>query len=143
MTTENELLDGFEVAKNVTREFFVIPEDGTMMYLKFESPFEVDASIEIRTRKSKDNPDGTAQKEPMEVADVINLKTGDVGRIIGNAVIKSELRKTYPENGYVNRYFSFSQGASKTGRGGNKYRTFKIVELKMKGQAQTTGTKTK
>jgi hypothetical protein len=131
MTTEtNNFASMIEVVKNVTREFFVIPEDGSPMYLKFDSPFAIDNSIEIRTRRSK-NDDPNAPKEPMEIADVTNLQTGEVGRLIGNSVIKSELRKAYPNDGYVDRYFQITQGAMKTGKT-NKYRSFKIVEIKLR-----------
>lgn len=120
-------INSFEVVRNITKEFFVIPEDGSPMYLKFDSEFKTDSSIEIKTRKTTDG-----NKEPMEIADVTNLATGEVGRLIGNAVVKSELRASFPEDSYVGKMFSFTQGAQKTGRGGNKYRSFKIVELREK-----------
>jgi hypothetical protein len=127
----------FDVVKNVTKEFFVIAEDGTPSYFKFDSAFVVDETIQVRTRKSKNDPDGT-KKEPMEIADVTNIETGEVGRLIGNSVIKSELRRTYPDNKYVGLMFEIKQGAGKTGStSGNKYRTFKIVEIRLKGNAAT------
>lgn len=129
----------FEVVKNVTREFFVIPEDGSPMYLKFDSAFVVDNNIQVRTRRSK-NDDPNAPKEPMEIADVVNLQTGAVGRLIGNAVIKSELRNNYAEDSYVGKYFKITQGAMKSGKT-NKYRSFTIVEIKLKATDATTSKK--
>lgn len=125
-------LSQYEVTKNVTRDFFMIPDDGSPMYLKFESPFIVDPTIEVKMRRGKNNDD---KKEPMEIADVINLQTGELGRLIGNEVVKSELRTQYPNDSYVGKVFEFKQGSQKTGRGGNKYRTFKIAELRPKGAA--------
>jgi hypothetical protein len=117
----------YTVVRNVTKEFFVIPEDGTPMYLRFETAFAKDESIEIKTRSRAG--DGDKKKEPMEIADVVNMMTGEIGRLIGNEVVKSELRGSYPEDSYIGKVFEIRQGASKTGRGGNKYRTFKIVEM--------------
>lgn len=121
---------------NVTKEFFVIPENGEPMFLKFQTPFQPDASIEVRTRRTKEG-ENTADKKPMEIADVVNLATGEEGRLIGNEVIKSQLRSKYPDEGYVNRMFQISQGQQKTGRGGNKYRSFKIIELVPKTSSES------
>lgn len=127
----------FEIVKNVTKPFFVVPEDGTPMYLKFLTPFVLDDTIQVRTRTTK-NEDGTEKKkEPLKVADVVNLQTGEEGRIIGNSVMISELEKCYPEQGYASRYFQITQGAMKTGKT-NKYRTFKIVEIKLR-EPEATG----
>jgi len=137
----NETLQ-FEVLKNVTREFFVVPEDGTPLYLKFESPFAVDASIETRTRRSKNDPEGDKKKEPMKVADVVNLQNGEVGRLIGSSVIISEMEKSYPDSTYVNKDFQYIQGQKKKGAGGNTYLTLKIVEIKLKNQPGSDAAKT-
>jgi hypothetical protein len=134
----------FEVVNNVTKEFFVIPEDGSAMYLKFETAFKIDESITLRTRRTKNEEGQVIQKEPMEVADVVNLQTGEEGRLIGNSVIKSELRNNYPSDSYVGKYFEFKQGEKRKSKDGNTYRAFKIVEIKLKSGAnnETAGTKT-
>lgn len=124
----------FDVVRNVTKEFFVVPEDGTPMFLKFQTAFATDPSLVNIGRRSK-NDDPDKPKEPIEVADVLNLQTGEEGRIIGNSVIKSELRSSYPDESYVNKYFRITQGAMKQGKS-NKYRSFKIIEIKIREKSE-------
>jgi hypothetical protein len=126
---------GDYVMQNVTKDFFVIPEDGTPFYVKFTSPFAVDESLEVRSRRSK--KEGEADKKPMEVADCINLSDGVEGRLIGNEMIKSELRAKFPDNKYVGEMFEIKQGEKRKSKEGNTYRAYKIVRLVPKGASNT------
>jgi hypothetical protein len=128
-------MDQFEVLKNVTKEFFVIPEDGSPMGLKFTSAFTVDETLSMRQRKSKNDE----KREPMEVADCVNLVTGEEGRLIGNAVVKSELRNSYPDDGYVGLMFKFEQGEKRKSKDGQTYRAFKISEIKLSSNGDAKG----
>lgn len=134
----------FEVVRNVTLPFIIIPNDGTPSYIKFDTAIEADKStFSERVRKSK-NGEGPATQEPMHLATVTNLQTGEVGRLVVHSVLESTLTEAYPDGSYVGKYFQIVK--SKTA--GKRYFSFNIVEIKLKGgnagqqeQAKAKGTK--
>ena len=52
--------------------------------------------------------------------DVLDLMTGDTRCVGADAVLKSELREKYPNDGYINRDFEIRKYAP---RGGKRYAT--------------------
>ena len=138
--TPNEMLPfgEIEVVRNVTLPFIIIPSDGTPFYMKFETAIEPDkTTFSERVRKGKTNADGTAQSvEPMHIAEVTNLQTGEVGRLVAHQVLESNLDEAYPNQGYVGKYFKVSKQKS-----AKRYFTFNIVEIKLKTQSQEAAKK--
>lgn len=124
--------------ETVTKEFIVIPEDGTPVYYRFETAFAVDPNLQNVGRRGKNKDGSEAEQAPPEIAEVVNMLTGEVARLIGPEVVKSELRKTYPNDGYVGQIFEIKQGTQKTGKSGNKYRTYKINRMVPKAAAPTS-----
>jgi len=129
MTAENEMLQ-FEIIRNVTLPFIIVPGDGTPFYLKFNTAIAADTTtFSERVRKSKLDGDKSATQEPMHIAEVTNLQTGEVGRLVMHSVLESNLNEAYPGNTYVGRYFKINKEKAK----GKRYFNFNIVEIKLKG----------
>ena len=130
----------FDIVRNVTLPFLIIPTDGTPSYLKFDTAIAPDTTtFSERVRKGKTNDDGSKQSvEPMHIATVTNLQTGEVARLVVHSVLESNLLEAYPEDGYVGKYFKIVKQKS-----AKRYFTFNIVEIKLKGQdaGKTTGAK--
>jgi hypothetical protein len=128
MTDANSMMQ-FEVVKNVTLPFVMIPGDGTPFYIKFNTPIEADKStFSDRVRASK--KEGESKQEPMRLAEVTNLQTGEIGRLVVHSVLESTLVETYPDAQYVGRCFQLK----KQKNAGKRYFSFEIVEIRLKGQ---------
>jgi hypothetical protein len=140
--TANEMTQfgEIEVVRNVTLPFIIIPADGVPFYMKFNTAIEPDkTTFSERVRKGKVNADGTQQSaEPMHIAEVTNLQSGEVGRLVAHQVLESNLDEAYPNAGYVGKYFKISKQKS-----AKRYFTFNIVEIKLKAQdgGKNTGAK--
>jgi hypothetical protein len=132
----------FEIVKHVTLPLIKILEDGTPMYLRFESEIRVaDQLVATRARQTKDPTTGKVEEKgapmpPPDIADVTDMQTGQLGQIIVNAVLKSNLEKVYPKNEYVSKCFQLKK--IKTSK---RYFTFEILEIRLKGQAASTPAK--
>lgn len=132
----NEMMQ-FEIVRNVTLPFIIIPSDGTKFYLKFNTAIQPDTStFSERVRKSKNDADSKQTVEPMHIAEVTNLQTGEVGRLVAHQVLESNLVEAYPNDGYVGKYFQITKQKAAKGR----YFNFNIVEIKLKSKdAETKG----
>ena len=86
-------------------------------------PFYVEIQSVIRA--SKQYPDG-------EIADVLNLETGELQTMKITKVAGSELRKGYPGDGYLGKEFAILPIAPTTRR---NYWLYKIAELERDGEA--------
>lgn len=96
-----------------------------------DAPFFVEFRTAIKQGdvvSTKQGADGQAMK-PADVAQVVNLETGEVQTLICNAVLKSELEKNYPKAGYVGKQFRIVQHAK---TGGKRYNPYSISEIKLK-----------
>jgi hypothetical protein len=133
--TANEMTQfgEIEVVRNVTLPFIIIPADGVPFYVKFNTAIEPDkTTFSERVRKGKVSADGTQQSaEPMHIAEVTNLQSGEVGRLVAHQVLESNLDEAYPNAGYVGKYFKISKQKS-----AKRYFTFNIVEIKMKTKSE-------
>lgn len=133
----------YDVAKHVTLPHFKLAEDGTPNYFKFLSAIEKGKDLEAgKARKAKDG-DAKETDEQMEAPDlmeVLDLATGELGQIIVNAVLKSNLEEKYPNNGYVDKMFLIRKLAA-VKKGSRKYYTFEILEIKPKAAGSEAASK--
>lgn len=126
----------FEIVRNVTLPFFIMPEDGTPSFVKFLTAIKPDESSfsERVTRRRKANADGTEnkdQKEKMDIANVVNLQTGEEMRLVCHEVLKNIMTETYSDDAYVGKLFRVVKTPKKGGRGG-KYYAFDVAEIRLK-----------
>lgn len=111
----------FKVTKHVTVPLLKVPDNGEPVYVKITGTIHKAAAIEGGRKDSE----GKVQ-EPPELAQVINLETGEVMQIIFNAVLKKEIEREYPDGAYVNKSFQIRKFKMQTGK---RYATFQITEI--------------
>jgi hypothetical protein len=68
---------------------------------------------------------GDEKKEPPHLANVKDMDTGEIGLIICPHVLRSELNNSYPDAGYVGKYFEITQHKVE----GKNYTVFDIAEV--------------
>lgn len=112
----------FKVTKHVTLPLIKIGNDP--VFLRLDSA--ITKADEVTRGRASKNEDGTekALMSPPELAQVTDMVTGKPAQIIVNAVLGSELRKKYPNDGYVGKTFRIV----KTQLQGKRYATFEITE---------------
>jgi hypothetical protein len=135
----------FEIVRHVTLPQIKLPDDGSALYLRFEKAIETARQLEaMKTRRSKNATTESTETPlpPPQVAEVTNLQTGELGQFIVNAVLESNLNESYPDEGYVKKCFSIKQLSLKKGRGGYSYKTFEILEIRLKEAANAAPNKT-
>lgn len=126
----------YEVVKHVTLPLLKIPEDGSPVYISVDEAIIQAEKIET-TRRARTVDPGEApkvEKAPPELMRVTNLETRQPMQMIANAVLASQLRKTYPSDGYVGKMFQIRRFKIATGK---LYATFEILEVRPKQQAET------
>lgn len=130
MTTE---MLQFEIVKRVTVPFLIISDDGLPVYLKFDSAIEPDKStFSERVRKAKSTADGQKPNEqPMHIATVTNVQTGEVLRLVAHEVLENTLNESYKDQSYVGKIFEIK----KTKKAGKRYFSFDVTEIKLKTTA--------
>ena len=120
----------FEIVKRLTVPFLIIPSDGTPLYLQFKTAIEPDkTTFSERVRASK--KDGEKQVEPMHIAEVVNLQSGEVLRLVAHQVLESTLTDGYPNASYVGKAFEIK----KTKAAGKRYFNFDVTEIRLKTAA--------
>jgi hypothetical protein len=123
----------YEIVKHVTLPFFIIPE-ATPVYIRFDSAILADtSSFSERVRKTKGD---TGSKDPMDIANITNLQTGEVCRLVAHQVLKNTLTETYANDSYVTKTFKIVKTERKGGRG-SKYFAFDITEIRLKSKGET------
>lgn len=116
----------FEVAAHVTRSVLPqIPDEP--FYIEFQTPF---VASKMNPEFSKYRDKKTGEPSLPDVAEVVNLATGEYQILIGNTVLQSEITKAYPDETYVGRCFAVLQTKSEIDK---RYRVYKIVEIRRKG----------
>jgi hypothetical protein len=81
---------------------------------------------EIMVSESAPSKTGSAPTmEPAEIFHAINLETGEEGTVIANAVLSENLKKQYPDAGYVGKCFEIVKYDIQ----GKKYSGFTITEI--------------
>jgi hypothetical protein len=111
-------LDGgqYKIAKQVTRTV-LHQHDGEPFYIQFQSSI----------RRSTVEPAGDkADMAPPNIADVLNLETGEMQILVMNTVLESELQRAYPNDDYVGRMFGVKRGKSELDK---RYKVYTIIEI--------------
>lgn len=85
---------------------------GIVYYVKIVTP--------IKTGEKLDD-----KKEPAEICEVIDMETGEHRTLVTSTVMRKELHKQYPADGYVNKFFQLSQSK----REGKNYNDVTLVEI--------------
>ena len=130
----------FEVAKQVSIPFHKIEEPGIKHFLKFLSAFEKDTSgFSERMRRSKKDEENQST-EPVDIARVLNLATGQTEKLLAHSVLKSQLMEAYPDNSYVDKTFQIEKKEKQKGK---RYFEWEILELKLKAKAEEASTEHK
>lgn len=109
---------GFTRKKAVTLPSFVIKKEGDVRNFLFTSAMRKSDVV------TKDK-DGKAQ-EPATVANVTDLNSGEEGIYLVNTVVAENLRKMYPDDGYVQKKFEIEHKGKKDGK---RYGSFSVYEL--------------
>lgn len=132
-------IEDYVVARNVTVPFYIIKDDGTPSFLLFKSAIELDkTTFSERVRKGRKPEDPNKSVEPMHIAEVVELTSGEVYRLVCHDVLENTLKEAYKDNSYVNRAFRIE----KTKAQGKRYFNFSVKEL-VKKTSQGTGDATK
>jgi hypothetical protein len=140
----------FEIAKHVTLPQLKLNEAGEPNFIKFESTIAVAKDLQSDKGGRAPKPKAGETKEdaekrmmaPPDVAEVVNLATGELGMLIVNAVLKSNLTEKYPNDAYVGKMFQIRKFKPEAKK---RYFTFEILEIRPKGGASSapaTGAKT-
>lgn len=128
------LSERFEIARHVTLPFYIIPEDGTPAYIKFNTKIEPDTSSfseRVNARRKKEGESEDKKPEPMNIAQITNLLSGEVMRLVSHTVLTNTMQEAYADGSYVGKMFRIVKTAKKGGRG-PKYFAFDVAELREK-----------
>src|SRR5271167_1835723 len=112
----------FEYIGVVTRTVLK-QEDGVPFYVEFQGPIEP-SSMNPEFSKYKNK---AGEGVVPEVADVLNLETGECQTLIVNAVLSSEIQRAYPLGAYVGRLFGIRRGPSELDK---RYKVYTIIEVR-------------
>jgi hypothetical protein len=110
----------FKRKKLLTRPVLKFIENQPV-YVKLEEPIYVGREL-----KADLAPDGTKKKEPAHLANVIDLRTGELAQIIVAAVVLSVLNEEYPNSGYVGRCFAITKKGKAPGK---QYFGYNVEEI--------------
>lgn len=129
----NELI--FRVKKHVT-----VPQlklvTGTPVYVKVLGEiFKAKELTGEAGRKQKDESGNPVA--PPDLMRVLNLEDGVECEMIVNTVLGTELKDTYPSNGYIGLCFEFQRNARGQGK---RYDTFAIAEIEIEEPAAASAT---
>lgn len=105
------------IAKQLTRN--VIPQrPGETVFVKITGPIYQGEKIAKATGEA-------AKMAPAKLMPVIDLRTGELGLLIANAVLESSLDEKFPKQGYVDKEF----GVTMKDVPGKRYKQFVVYEL--------------
>lgn len=68
------------------------------------------------------------EKITKELTSIINLETGETGRLVAGSIVRKELQTAYPKDDYVNKCFMILKSKHKAAGGGNCF-THVITEI--------------
>lgn len=104
--------------RQVTRNVFAQRPGQTLL---------VQVTSKIYTGKALDNPGPNGKMDPAELAEVVNLETGEIGLIIINTVLGKQFEENYPNGGYVGKSFAITMKDVP----GKRYKQFTLFELEV------------
>lgn len=119
----------FTVKKILTLPLLKL-EAGKPVYVQFQGP--------IFTGKKLTNAaatDAEKAKLPPEMANVVNLETGELCQIMLGKVLHDLINEEYPQQSYVGKGFMLELTEKKRGRNGNNYNTYKLAEVELQPTA--------
>lgn len=93
---------------------------GDTVFIKFDSAI-------ITKTKNELEKDGT--QKTINVANVVNLDTGELMSMVIPKVLDSNLRENYLDESYVGKSFEISKSKEKKGNVGKEYYNFFIYEI--------------
>lgn len=93
--------------------------NGETLEVIFEGPF-VEAPPIVKRGKVVEDPD----KKPPYIAEVEGFEDGRKYQLIGNTVLRSELDRAYPNDGYVGKAFAITPS-----KGAKDYRVYEVAEI--------------
>lgn len=122
---------GYEVVNQVTRDV-KRQIDNVPFYVMFEGPMDKGPDLEQYTKMKS-----------AVVAPIVDLETGEFMVLICNAVLESELRQSYPDEGYVGKSFAIVRNVARKDNSGNdrRYKSYRILELKKKADVYASAGK--
>lgn len=91
---------------------------GQSVAIQFESPIYVGKDIKTK--------EGAAKEKPADLANIINLETGEEMVYIVSAVVKGNLDDLYPAEAIVGKCFAILKGTKVEGK---RYNDYTVVEL--------------
>jgi hypothetical protein len=101
-------------------------------YVKILDKIFTGKTIKNDIQKDKDG-NVLPPKAPPEMANVVNLKTGELAQIMLGKVLCGILEEDYPSGDpaktYVGRCFALTLTESKRGRNGGNYNTYNVAEI--------------
>lgn len=115
-----KLPEGMKAKRIVTLSVMVIKEPGKGRGVKILDAFRV-SKVEGKT-----DADGKKQK-PATICTAVDTVTGEMGILIVNAVVQSNLERDYPDGDYVNRAFYIVNLGKRSA--GQRYNDFSITEI--------------
>lgn len=104
----------FKSVKKVTGIPFHKIEIGKPSFLRFTSPITL----------------GVMKKKPAEFANVDNLESGEVMKLLLGKVLSRQLLEAYPEDGFIGKCFRIEKGEAVEGNE-NKYYPYEIEEIEV------------
>jgi len=111
-------------------------KEGEPIYVKFTGPIFTGKMIKDDLAQIEKNKalvaagkSPEAVKAPPEMANVINLPTGELVQIMLGSVLKGIMTDEYPNDSYVGKGFVIELTEKKRGRSGGNYNTYKVAEL--------------
>lgn len=102
-------------------------------YIYIVAPMHVSADIAPDAPAKEGAP---KKKEPATVAHALDMQTGEEGVLICSAMLKSQLQREYPGDGYVGRGFEFTS----TKVPDKAYNIVSIAEVDVPDDVVQTGT---
>ena len=73
--------------------------------------------------------DAMKDAPPPELMNVVNMASGELQTLVVNKVLASELRRNYPNDGYVGKVLLICRDQAASDK---RYKTYRIVELRPK-----------
>lgn len=119
-----DLPEGFKVKRSVTLPVIVIKKAGDFRVLKITDAMRIS---KIEDKKAAKTADGEKKREPATICTVIDVKSGEMGTFIVNAVVKSNLERDYPNDSYVDKTFYIKNRGKR--QESQRYNDFDIHEV--------------
>lgn len=118
-----KLPEGFKVRRQVTVPTLSLKEgkDGTLpppRYLQFNEAMHLSTYVDPDPKKAKE--------KPATISGVTDRETGEMFQFLVPSVVESQLKRDYPEDGYVGKIFRITCLGK---RAGKRYRDFSIFEI--------------